>query len=60
MAMTSKDYVAIARAVQNNCDYPENPTDVRPNLIEELANYMATNNPNFCRARFIRACYGKP
>ena len=53
--MTRKDYKAIAAIIQQQTivDYRLIPRD---GLVNTLANYMAADNPQFDRERFIKAC----
>ena len=58
--MTKKDYIVIARAIAG-CK----PDDVQPviaqetmriRLIDSIAAALATDNPRFDLARFLKAC----
>tara|TARA_Y100000310_G_scaffold266220_1_gene277647 strand:- start:835 stop:1020 length:186 start_codon:yes stop_codon:yes gene_type:complete len=59
--LTRKDYKAIAAIIQENtfllwggeCRFL-----LRAALTHKLADYMAADNPNFDRDKFIKACYG--
>lgn len=50
--LTGKDHMAIA-AILNRVEKPQ----VLMHVIEDMADYMAKDNPNFDRDRFIAACY---
>ena len=57
--MTRKDYQAIAHVINNNrIDFEEGEDGyVVLNLVSHhLAHYMAQDNPNFDRAKFLTAC----
>ena len=56
--MTKKHFEAIAKII-NNCrrikpDYELINTD---EIVEQMANYMETQNENFNRDKFYQACY---
>ena len=67
--LSRKDYKAIAaKVVENTHDIyggpPGNPTSEVARVLDlqgvvsGLAGYMAQDNPNFDREKFITACYG--
>ena len=58
--MTRRHFIAVAaivRALVSTTADPTQATDIAVrDLVDDLADYFATENPNFNRARFIRAC----
>lgn len=63
--MTRRDFEGIARALEwakpDDLIEPVNPSndpvmDVWENTVNRMASYLATTNPAFDRARFIKAC----
>lgn len=56
--MTRKDFEAIAAIIaEQNTGEPGSVSTVAMSyLANDLADYLETRNPNFDRARFIRAC----
>lgn len=66
--MTRKNFEAIAAIVKSNIPnagtgtgymFDENAagqTYAAENIADELADYFATENPNFNRQRFLKAC----
>lgn len=55
MAMSRKHYEAIAREVHVT-RYPPDSQPVVQDIAQNLADVFATDNPNFDRQRFYRAC----
>tara|TARA_B100001123_G_C15166405_1_gene969550 strand:+ start:115 stop:303 length:189 start_codon:yes stop_codon:yes gene_type:complete len=58
--MTKKDYVKIAKAINNN-SYSATKGGmsyliIEENLINALCTIFKEDNPNFDRARFLTAC----
>ena len=64
MAMSKKDYVAIAKVINEQVDLALNfpPAKAAPiiaglrNTAENIATYCGGANPNFQRGRFLEAC----
>jgi len=58
MAMSKKDYVAVARAVDRNIEDEGNDDAYKAScrLAERLADVFAADNPRFDRAKFLAAC----
>ena len=54
MAMTKKDYIAIARIVQQ---FPS--LAIPPRFLDQLAAYFAADNPRFDELQFLEACQTK-
>ena len=58
--MTRKDYVKIAKAINNNSYSATkggmNYLIIEENLINALCTIFIEDNPNFDRARFLTAC----
>ena len=52
--LTIKDYKAIADILNR----PNDPGITRHHIIQDMADYMAADNPRFDRQKFIDACYG--
>ena len=62
--MARKDYEAIARILKAAEALPPGSTlwpmaQAITYIVEELANYMEYDNPNFQRTRFLEACKGE-
>ena len=61
--LTRKDYKAIAAIIHmNRTNEPEDDTNrflIFDQAIPDLADYMAQDNPNFDRGKFIKACHGE-
>ena len=45
--LTKKHFIKIAKIVKNSCDIK---------AIDKLAEYFETENPNFDKEKFIKAC----
>ena len=59
--MTKKDFVAIAQIIKENShdlivNYSTNWDGWRNDMVDGFADYFATQNPNFDRDKFIKAC----
>ena len=59
--LTRKDYEAIAQVISGNrCEIVDSEQDPQGFALHgvagELADYMASDNPNFDRSRFLKAC----
>ena len=56
--MTRKDFEAIAAILAEQHSHDSNSHDylVIYDTANDLADYLATRNPHFDRARFLRAC----
>ena len=54
--MTRKDFEAIASAIRTAVGVDSAWTDAAESIASELADYLATTNPRFDRARFLKAC----
>lgn len=58
MATTRKDYEAIAAVINNVGRAHRTENNVATlEIAQGLADYFATDNPDFNRARFISACF---
>ena len=54
--MSRKDYVAIAAIIKSEQAYqPEAAVITAQGIAERIADYFASDNPLFDRARFLRA-----
>ena len=62
VAMTKKDYKAIAAIICNNRDNePDDDTNwfyIADRIIDDLAVYLAQDNPQFDCNRWTKACHG--
>ena len=59
--MSKKHYEAIAKIIRDNqhclvVDYSTNYEGWQDDMVTALADYFATQNPNFDRDKFIAAC----
>ncbi len=54
--LTKKDFKAIAKIIDNNRILIYDYGYIYDDVITELADYLATQNPNFDREKFITAC----
>ena len=54
--MTRKDYKAIAEAIRIARIHEQPEQSALPQLAEDLASIMASENPHFDRVRFLAAC----
>ena len=61
--MSRKDFEAIARVFAEQADYNLSTIEfddghnfAHAKLAENMADYLATTNPNFDRTRFLAAC----
>ena len=50
--LTKKDFKAVAKNIKNMGWKPPH----QKRIINDLADYFATQNPRFDRSRFMRAC----
>ena len=55
--MTRKDYVKIAKAINNNSYGVDKELVIEENLIKALCTIFTEDNPNFSPSRFTDACY---
>jgi hypothetical protein len=51
--MTRKDYIAMSDILK---DYAEPLMEDYIYLVNDVANYMAEDNPRFMRDKFLQAC----
>lgn len=60
--MSRKDYVAFAALLADHGDTLSDPTQASDiawrDLVDDVADLFAKDNPNFDRARFLRAALG--
>ena len=54
--MTRKDYVKVAKAINNNSYGIGKHSIGKNNLVDELCTVFEEDNPNFNNSRFIKAC----
>ncbi|KKN69807.1 hypothetical protein LCGC14_0437530 [marine sediment metagenome] len=59
--VTKKDYKAIAKAIYQNEESTPHLEDITDrlfhrSLVEDLADYFATDDPRFNRDKFLKAC----
>lgn len=68
MSMTKKDFIALADVLKNRHDLKMYPIEdwqtkerimVFPSIITELADFCATQNPNFNRERWLAYIAGE-
>tara|TARA_Y100000310_G_scaffold336887_1_gene422580 strand:+ start:966 stop:1163 length:198 start_codon:yes stop_codon:yes gene_type:complete len=64
--MTRKDYIKIAEIIKDEYQHEvarcgaDVPTwSVVESIADQLAAYMAADNPRFDREKFVTACYGR-
>jgi hypothetical protein len=56
MTMSRRDYVEIARIVENAIFNSDNASEAGLNVGVGMARYFAQNNPHFNKAKFLQAC----
>jgi len=56
MAMSRKDYKAIAECINCSLDYYSDRRINTSNLLATLCDYFKESNPNFQQGVFIEAC----
>lgn len=56
--MTRKDYVKIAAVLKRHCDVRHVDAAARSamDIALDMASMLAADNPNFDRAKFLKAC----
>lgn len=52
--MTRKDYIAVSNILKDR--KASIPEDAYIGLVNDVANYMSSDNPRFEKSRFIEAC----
>lgn len=62
MATSKKDYIAIAAVIKAASETRPvmSPRGTREYIAVKVADYFATQNPAFDRARFLQACGVEP
>ena len=56
MALTKRDFVAIAAAIKEVADTPGMDLPTVTTMTSKIADFLQTQNPRFDRGQFIRAC----
>lgn len=51
--MTRKHFIAIAKILKKH-----NINEMKVYVIMDLCDYFESENPNFDREKFVKACYG--
>ena len=62
MSLSRKHYCAVAAILKDSATtefaavFPVSAEEMRGTIISNMADYFASDNPNFDRARFLTAC----